>query len=222
VMMMRFQLRSRQQQPSHQQQSHHHHHHNQQQRAAASLALEAPGYAHLAVFGIAGEEAAEALRRELLARSPVKKPGGPANWSPVAARLAALFSLPQISAVAAELSGAPSRRASDVFAETSEGTPRLSSRGVEQVRSGQRLCSNKDVPVKGDPAMMPIRGDENAFLVRSLHLLSLWLAERTGTKMNLRPLANYRHMLFAIMVIFLSRVVLWLLIGSPSSSPSEE
>eukprot|EP01135_Chromosphaera_perkinsii_P011252 Nk52_evm33s2367 gene=Nk52_evmTU33s2367 len=111
-----------------------------------------------------------------------------------------------------------------------EDSPHLSPNGKRQIARGLRKCTNKNVPYIGDPVTQPIRSYENAFLVRKLNALSIYLNtkfELSGNqgevrssfhrsfpsspsselKFNLRVLASYPFQA----LMFLTLAMLWLI-----------
>ena len=99
----------------------------------------------------------------------------------------------------------------------------------QQVRLGRRKCTNVDVPVRGDGAdRRLIRSYEIPALVRATESASAWLNERLQgvlanldwpiarrletVRIDLRPLAAYPNLIFAVfasLVLFVVTRVLW-------------
>jgi len=86
----------------------------------------------------------------------------------------------------------------------------LTPEGREEIITGRKTCSNRDVQFLGDQWMRPITSMENALLVRFFHLLSKYINKKTGMTINLRPLASYNF--YLLVLLFLGLIVmLWIL-----------
>lgn len=79
---------------------------------------------------------------------------------------------------------------------------KLTAEGREQLISGQRMCSNLDVPFLGDEWDRPVRSWESTAGVVLAKWMSQFLNSKFGVDWNLRPLASWRLELFLFLLIY--------------------
>jgi hypothetical protein len=187
---------------------------------AALVALEGPMCEHSPAFGKAGMARASQLVYILRSQVPTATlraiPSSPQDWNHIADLVADLFALP-VGVFAeqeqAELLNESLDQTLDPH-NNNNNNNNSSSFGSFLSEGGSLLRPSRarDVRPVGDPENMPIRSDENVFLVRSLRTLTLKVREATGwSTFSLRFAASYPNLLFACLCVLIARTFLWLL-----------